>query len=104
MGVRVGGGSSLPVGACRSWVVVGASLWWAFAWVEGRRCPWALVVHGSWLGHRRGGQGVALRGGVVVRVRLWVVLVVAIEQWWWWLPFVVVVVLNRSWLSWFGCR
>ena len=40
---------------------------------------------GLWLQHRCGGQGVAVRGRVVVCVHLWEVLVVAIEQWWWWL-------------------
>ena len=77
----------------------GRSRGWRVVAARGR-----LSFVGPWLGHRCGGQGVAVRGGVVVRVRLWEVLVVAIEQWWWWLPVVVVVVLNRSWLSWFGCR
>ena len=76
VGVRMGGGSSLPVGACRSWVR-------------------------PWLGHRCGGQGVSVGGSLSVCAcgRCWwwrSSPVVAVEQWWWWLPFVVVVVVNRS--------
>ena len=46
VGVRVGGGSSLPVGACRSWVRC-----WGILVVDrvslsvGCRCPWGVVVH-----------------------------------------------------------
>ena len=78
-------------------------LWHSHGWrvIAARGC---LLFMGPWLGHRCGGQGVAVHGGVVVRVHLWEVLVVTIEQWWWWLPFVVVVVLNQSWLLWFGCH
>ena len=77
VGIGMGGGSSLPVGTCRSWVR-----------------GWGIVVVGR--------ESLSV-GGVIVHVHLWEVLVVATEQWWWWLPFVVVVIPNRSWLSWFGC-
>ena len=58
------------------------------SWFErggGRSRGWGVVAArgrlsfmGPWLGHRCGGQGVAVRGGVVVHVRLWEVLVVAL--------------------------
>ena len=69
VGVRVGGGLSLPVGACRSWVRL-------------------------WLGHRCGGQGVSVGGGslsmgetlfVCACGRCWwwrSSPMVAVEQWW----------------------
>ena len=51
--------------------------WWlAFAWVGGRHCPWALVVHGSVVGASL--SGCRCPWWVVVRVRLWEVLMVAL--------------------------
>ena len=64
--------------ACRGFTVMVWVWWWAFAWVGGRRCPWALVVHGSMVGASLWWAGCRCPWGVVAHVRLWEVLVVAL--------------------------
>ena len=34
----------------RGFTVMVWAWWWAFTWVGGRHCPWAIVVHGSVVG------------------------------------------------------
>ena len=84
VGVRVGGGSSLPVGACCSWVR-----------------GWGIVVVGRVSPSVGGSLSVCACG----RCWWWCSSpVVAVEQQWWWLLFVVVVVVKRLWLSLSGGR
>ena len=64
--------------ARRGFSVMVWAWWWAFAWVGGRRCSWALVVHGSVVGASWWWAGCHCPWWVIVCVRLWEVLVVAL--------------------------
>ena len=86
--------------AHRGFTVMVWAWWWAFMWVGGRHCPWALVVHGSvgqqvvvvvkqwwWWSRLSGGDGGCRRA---------VVVVVKVKQCWWWRSSPVVVELGVS--------